>query len=290
MTTTAPQDPLPRHVAQIRPPHGALAIDWGELWDYRELLWFFAKRDIVVRYKQSLLGIGWAVLGPLGYTVVFTILFGTLGKLPTDGLSPAVFYMAGNVMWRYFATALSMSSNSLVGQQALLTKIYVPRLLVPMATVCTPLIDFIVACGALLVVMLYSSTAPAATALFTPLLVLVAMLAALGAGLFFSALNVRYRDVRQLVPFISQFWMYATIIVPFSRLPERWGEWRYLWGLNPLAGVVEGFRWCLAHHKMPPDQGFPWALLSVGVVSACGMVLFGLWAFKRMEHQFADVV
>ena len=316
----------------IQPSRGWMSVDFGEIWRYRELFGFLVWRDIKVKYKQTLLGFAWAIIGPLANTFIFTILFGRLGKLPTDGLPPAVFYMIGLVLWRYFSQSLTMTSNSLVGNQALLTKIYVPRLILPTTPLLTGLVDFLIAFAVLILVMFYFHTIPAVTILLTPFLILITMGTAMGMGLFFAALNVRYRDVRQLVPFLIQLWMYATIIIPFSKLPERWGNWRYLYGLNPMGGAVEAFRWCLAHHKMvsvkvvestipslpdklastqkviveplanqtllltlqerllSPPAPFPWLLVAIGLGSMTLMLLIGLWAFKRMERQFADIV
>ncbi|MCP4249346.1 MAG: ABC transporter permease, partial [bacterium] len=270
--------------------HGWCPVNWAELWDARELLFFLAWRDIKVRYKQTLLGFAWAVLGPLAQAIIFTFIFARVAALPSDGLPPAVFYMAGLVVWGYFATSLAMCANSLVGNQPLLTKIYLPRLIIPLSAVVTGLVDLLIAFGILLVMMLYYQIAPAATVLLLPLLVLMAMGAALGTGLIFAALNVKYRDVRSIAPFLVQLLMYCTLIVPFSQMPERFGLWRYLYGLNPMAGVVEGFRWCLAHHLMDPAAAPPWALLAVGAPVTVLLVVCGLAYFKRVESQFADIV
>lgn len=277
-------------VTVIRPRRGWLALDARELWQYRELFAFLVWRDLKVRYKQTLLGFAWAVIVPLATTLVFTILFGRLGGLPTDGLPQPVFYMAGLVIWRYFSTSVGTASNSLVGNQPLLTKVYFPRLIVPGSTVVTGLMDLLISFGILVLIMLYYDTLPAATSLLLPGLVGIAVGTALGAGLLFSALNVRYRDIHHLVPFLLQLWMYVTVIVPFSRIPESVGPWRYLYGLNPMAGVVEGFRWCLAHHQMPPEAEAPWVLVGIGLFSMAAILLVGLLAFKRMERQFADIV
>lgn len=243
-------DPESLPVTLIKPAKGWMAVDFGELWRYRELFGFFVWRDVKVKYKQTLLGFGWAIIAPLANTVIFTFLFSRVARLPSDGLPAMVFYMSGLVIWRYFQMSFSTCSESLVGNQALLTKIYVPRLAIPFSTLITNLVDFAIAFVILLGIMVYFQTLPAATALLLPLLLLIAMGTALGVGLFFSALNVRYRDVRQLTPFIIQMWMWCTVIIPFSKMPERFGFWKYLYGLNPMAGVVEGFRWCLLHPDM----------------------------------------
>lgn len=274
----------------LRPHKGWLSLNLGELWEYRELLYFLAWRDIKVRYKQTLLGFGWAIISPLMLTVVFTLIFGRLGKLPTDGLPKAVFYMSGLVIWRYFAQALGQTSNSLVGNAGLLTKIYFPRLLIPLGTIVTHLVDFGIAMVMLGVIMAYYGIVPALTTLLLPLLVLMAAATTLGVGLFFAALNVRFRDVRSLLPLIIQLWMYITVIVPFSRIPERFGDWRYLYGLNPMAGVVEGFRWCLLHNASGASMEPPWVLLAVGAPVTLLCLLAGLFYFRRVEGQFADIV
>lgn len=291
MAEATPQE----HVTLIRPPRGWLHIDFAELWKYRELLYFFCWRDLKVRYKQTLLGFAWAILGPVLQTVVFTLIFGKLAELPTDGLPQPVFYMAGLVIWKYFSQSLTMTSNCLVGGAHLLTKIYFPRVLLPISTVLTGLVDFVIAFGAFMILVAYFNVLPAPTAIVLPLFVLITVMTALGVGLFFAALNVKYRDVRTLVPFIVQFWMYASVIFPFSRFAEwmefhGWGAWKYLFGLNPIAGVVEGFRWCLFSHLEGVTVQPPWPLLAWGAPVAVILLLAGLAYFRRVEGQFADIV
>jgi lipopolysaccharide transport system permease protein len=277
-------------IINISPVKGWVPLNIKELWDNRELLYFFVWRDIKVRYKQTLLGVAWTILVPLANTIVFTLLFGKLANLPTDNLPQPVFYMTGLVIWRYFATSLNSTSNSLVGGAGLLTKIYFPRLLLPLSTCVVELVDFTVAFTALTLLMLYFNTLPALTILFIPLLVLITLFTALGTGLFFAALNVKYRDVSSLVPFFIQLWMYCSVIVPFSMLPEKFGALRYLYGINPLAGIIEGFRWCLLHHVPETTIHPPWILISIGSMVALTMLFSGLYYFKRMENQFADIV
>ena len=243
-------EPESMPVTVIKPAKGWMAVDFGELWRYRELFGFFVWRDVKVKYKQTLLGFSWAIIAPLANTIIFTFLFSRVARLPSDGLPPMVFYMTGLVIWRYFQLSFSTCSISLVGNQALLTKIYVPRLSIPISTLITNLVDFTIAFAILLGIMAFFQVLPAATILLLPLLLLIAMGTALGVGLFFAALNVRYRDVKQLAPFIVQMWMWCTVIIPFSKMPERFGIWKYLYGLNPMGGVVEGFRWCLLHPHM----------------------------------------
>lgn len=265
-------------------------LDFAELWQHRELLFFLSWRDLKVRYKQTLLGFAWAIITPLVLTVVFTLFFGRLGKLPTDGLPKPVFYMAGLVIWRYFATALQSIANSLVGNAHLLTKVYFPRLLIPLSLAMTALVELGIAFGMLLILMLYFNTTPALTSLLLPLLVVATMLTALGVGLFFAALNVRFRDVGSVLPLMVQMWMYVTVIIPFSRIPQSLGDWRYLYGLNPVAGVVEGWRWCLMHNVEGGAIPSPWPLLAVGAPVTIVLLLVGLLYFHRVERQFADIV
>ncbi len=277
-------------IINISPIKGWVPLNIKELWDNRELLYFFVWRDIKVRYKQTFLGIAWTVIVPLANTIVFTLLFGKLAKLPTDGLPQPVFYMAGLVIWKYFSATLSSVSNSLTDNTALLTKIYFPRLLLPLSTCILGLLDFIIAFAALILLMLYCQTLPAATIVFIPFFVLIAVGTALGIGLFFAALNVKYRDVKSLVPFFIQLWMYCSVIVPFSMLPKDLGALRYLYGLNPMAGVIEGFRWSLMHHVPGATVQNPFLLIVIGLPVLIGMLIFGLYYFKRVENQFADIV
>ena len=285
-------------VTHIQPSDGWRSLDLRELWDRRELVYFLTWRDIKVRYKQTLFGVLWALAAPLANTVIFVVIFGRVAKMPTDGLPDAVFYLSGLVIWRYFATALSATSNSLVGNQAILTKIYFPRLAIPLSACLTGLIDFAIAFAGLLLVMIYYQVTPGWPLLLLPVLlpVLVAttMAAAMGVGLVFSSLNVKYRDVAQIVPFVAQFWMFCTVIVPFSHVPERFGDFRYAYGLNPMGGIVETFRWCLLQGAMDPATGTPARdiaiLLAIGIPVSVFLLGFGLVYFKRLERMFADIV
>ncbi|MCX7047183.1 MAG: ABC transporter permease [Candidatus Sumerlaeota bacterium] len=282
-------------ITRVRAAKGWAALDWAELWRYRELFGFMVWRDLKVRYKQTALGFAWAIIGPVVNTLIFAFIFGSLAKLSSDGLPPLVFYMIGIVAWRYFSNALTAASGSLVGNQALLTKIYMPRLLIPASTIATSLVDFAIAFILVIVFMLYFHTAPAWTSVFAPLLVVMMMGVALGVGTFFAALNVRFRDVRELVPFLTQIWMYCTIIIPFSEIEricadKNWGAWKYLYGLNPMAGVVEGIRWLLAHHAMKPAPPAPWELIGIGLAVTVALIIAGLYYFRRVEQQFADIV
>jgi len=277
-------------VFQIRAVSRWRLLNLSEMWQHRELLFFLSWRDLKVRYKQTLLGFAWAIITPLLLTVVFTLFFGRLGNLPTDGLPKPVFYMAGLVIWRYFATALQSISNSLVGNAHLLTKVYFPRLLIPLSLAVTALVELVIAFAMLVILMVYFHTPPALTTLLLPVLVLMTMATALGIGLFFAALNVRFRDVRALMPLIAQMWMYITVIIPFSRIPQRFGDWRYLYGLNPMAGIVEGWRWCLMNNAEGMSIPNPWPLIAVGAPVTLVLLLVGLLYFHRVERQFADIV
>jgi lipopolysaccharide transport system permease protein len=254
-----------------------------ELWDYRELLYFLTWRDIKVRYKQTALGATWAIIQPVFMMVVFSLFFGRLAKVPSDGIPYPVFSFCGLLPWQLFAHALSESSNSLVGNQNLITKVYFPRLVVPISAVLGGLVDFAIAFAILLVMMLFYGIVPGWQIITLPGFILLAVMTALAVGFWLSALNVQYRDVRYTINFLIQFWLFATpVAYPSSLIPEKW---RALYGLNPMAGVVEGFRWALLGKSDPPG-----ALLYV----SCGMVLLllvgGLYYFRRMEQQFADIV
>jgi homopolymeric O-antigen transport system permease protein len=277
-------------VTRIRPNRGWLLLGLAELWTYRELLYFFCWRDFKVRYKQTVLGMLWSMLGPVAFTIIFVVIFGRLAKLPTDSLPQPVFYMTGLVVWGYFSKALMATSMSLVSGGSLMTKVYFPRLMVPLSSCVIGLVDFVISFVVLLGLLAYFGIYPPLTSLLLPVLLLQALFTALGFGLLFGALNVRFRDVRSLVPFIVQFWMYASIIIPFSQVPQRWGNWRYLYGLNPLGGIVEGFRWCLTQHLPSSTMDPPWLLLAAGMPVTLLALLTGLLYFRRVERQLADIL
>ena len=267
----------------LRPRSGWEAIGWGELWRYRELLWFLALRDIKVRYKQTALGAAWAILQPLLTMLVFSVVFGRLAHIPSEGIPYPVFAYCALLPWQLFAYALTQSSNSLVTNQRLITKVYFPRLVVPIASLLCGLLDFAVAFPVLLGLMLYYGIVPGVAVAALPLLVLLALLTSLAAGLWLSALNAIYRDVQYALPFLTQFWLFVTpVAYPASLVPERW---RWLFGLNPMAGVVEGFRWALLGRPHPPGP-----LVAVSVVSVLVLLAGGLFYFRRMEREFADLV
>ena len=272
-----------RHRTVIKPSSGWRTLDLREVWAYRELLGMLAWRDVSVRYKQSVAGIGWAIIQPLMTMVIFTIIFGGFAKLPSDGLPYPVFAYCALLPWNYFAQSLSGSSDSLVGSSYLITKVYFPRLILPLSRVSSGLIDFGVAFIILFGMMAWYRISPTAGIFLLPVFMLVAILTALGVGLWFTALNVKYRDVRFIVPFITQFWMFASpVAYSASLVPEKW---RWLYALNPMAGVIEGFRWALLG-KSAPD----FMMMLVSFVAVCAVVITGLFYFRKMEKTFADVV
>jgi lipopolysaccharide transport system permease protein len=285
---TAPASPLPaQHAAptivRIEPPRGWLDLRLGEVWAYRELLYFFVWRDVKVRYKQTVIGVAWVVLQPLLTMGVFTLFFGRLAKLPSDGLAYPVFYFCSLVPWNYFATALQSCTAVVVDNQRVITKVFFPRLVLPLSAVVSGLVDFAIGLVVLGVVLAFYGIRPGLAALWLPVLLLLAVLTALGVGLWMSALNALYRDVKYVVPFLIQFWMFASpVAYPSSLVPQRW---RWLYGLNPMAGVIDGFRWALTGHGQPPG---PLLLASSGMVVA--VVLGGLFFFQRMEGTIADRV
>jgi lipopolysaccharide transport system permease protein len=273
-------DALP--VLRIEPSRGWVALRVKELWEYRELLYFLVWRDIKVRYKQTALGAAWAVLQPVLTMLVFTVFFGRLAKVPSDGIPYPVFVYAALLPWQLFAFALTESANSLVGNQNLIKKVYFPRLVVPLASVLAGLVDFGIAFLVLLALMLYYGIVPSFAILVLPLFLLLAVATALSVGLWLSALNVQFRDVRYTIPFLTQFWMFATpVAYPSSLVPERWRPW---YGLNPMAGVVEGFRWALLGKSKSPGP-----LLWVSGLVVVLLLIGGLAYFRRMESTFADV-
>jgi lipopolysaccharide transport system permease protein len=275
--------PLRGRPLRISPPQGWLDFSLREIWAYRELLYFFVWRDVKVRYKQTAIGAAWAVLQPFLTMVVFSLFFGTLAKIPSHGLPYPVFYYTALLPWTYFATALQNASNIVVDQQRVITKVYFPRLILPTAAVLSGLVDFGIAFLLYIPLQLYYGIAPTRAILLLPVFLLLAVLTALGVGLWLSALNAIYRDVRYVVPFLVQFWMFASpLVYPSSLVPARW---RALYGLNPMAGVIEGFRWALTGQGRPPDLML---LASAGVVVL--ILVCGLIYFNRMESTVADVV
>jgi len=270
-------------VLHIEPSRGWVSLRLAELWEYRELLYFLVWRDIKVRYKQTVLGAAWAVIQPFFTMLVFSLFFGRLAKMPSDGIPYPIFSYSALVPWMFFANALSQSSNSLVGSANLITKVYFPRLTIPIATVLSGVVDFALSFIVLLAMMLYYSVRPTWNILWLPLFLLLALVTALGVGLWLSALNVQFRDVRYVVPFITQFWMFATPIAYPSSLLRK--PWRTLYGLNPMTGVVEAFRWALLGSKTRPGP-----MIAASVLAAVAILIGGAFYFRRMEKNFADVV
>jgi lipopolysaccharide transport system permease protein len=268
---------------RIAPSKGWVPLKLKDLWEYRELLYFLVWRDIKVRYKQTALGATWAIIQPFFTMVVFAIFFGYLAKVPSDGIPYPLFSFAALVPWTFFANGLSQSSNSLVGSGTLITKVYFPRLIIPLASVFSGIIDFLLAFVVLLGMLVYYGLVPTINILWLPLFLLLALTTSLGVGLWLSALNVEYRDVRYIVPFITQFWMLATPIgYPSSLLHQ---PWRTLYGLNPMVGVVEGFRWALLGTNTAPGP-----IIAVSSVAALIILITGAFYFRRMEKTFADLV
>lgn len=270
-------------VIRIEPSKGWVSLKLKELWDYRELLYFLTWRDVKIRYKQTVLGALWAIIQPVFTMLVFTLFFGKLAKVPSDGIPYSVFSYAALVPWTFFASSLTQSSNSLVGSANLIKKVYFPRLAIPISSVMANVVDFALAFAVLLLIMIYHGITPTWNAVFLPLLLLLALVTSLGVGLWLSALNVEYRDVRYVVPFITQFWMFATpIAYPSSLLKE---PWRTIYGLNPMVGVVEGFRWALLGTRTAPGP-----VIAASTAAALFILVTGAFYFRRMEKTFADVV
>jgi lipopolysaccharide transport system permease protein len=284
-SVTAPlgNSPSGSFTVRIEPPHGWFAFHLRELWDYRELLYFFVWRDVKVRYKQTAIGVIWVILQPLLTMLVATLFFGKLAKLPSQGLPYSVFCFAAVVPWSYFSTALTSATNVVVENQRVITKVYFPRLILPFSAVLSGLVDFSIAFVVLLIFTFTHGIRPTFTLLFLPIFLALAILTALGVGLWLSALNALYRDVRYLIPFIVQFWTLASpVYYSSSMVPERY---RWLYGLNPMAGVIDGFRWGLTGHGQGPSGTL---IASAAMV----VVLFvgGLFYFNRMEGSIADRV
>jgi len=266
----------------IEPTRSWLHLNLSDLWHYRDLLFFLTWRDIVVRYKQTLLGAAWAILQPGLSMVLFSILFGRLAKLPSEGIPYPIFTYTALLPWQLFAFSLTNTSNSLIGNQHLISKVYFPRLIIPIASVLPGLVDFGISFLVLIGMMIFYQVPLSARVLTLPLFLLLGLASALGVGLWLAALNVEYRDVRYAVPFLTQFWMYATPVAYSSTLiPEKW---RLIYGLNPLTGVVEGFRWALL------GKGEVGSLVGVSTGIVMVLLLSGLVYFKHMEDTFADVI
>jgi lipopolysaccharide transport system permease protein len=268
---------------RIQPSQGWVSLRLAELWEYRELLYFLIWRDIKVRYKQTALGAGWAIIQPLFTMLIFSLFFGRLAKVPSDGIPYPLFSYTALVPWTFFAQGLAQSSDSLVGSANLIKKIYFPRLAIPIGTVCAGMVDFCLAFAVLLILCLSYGVRLTAHIFWLPLFVLLAFVTALGVGLWLSAFNVKYRDVKYVVPFFTQIWMFATPIAYPSSLLS--GKWRLIYGLNPMAGVVEAFRWALLGAKTAPSM-----MIGISCIAALTILVSGAFYFRRMEKTFADVV
>jgi homopolymeric O-antigen transport system permease protein len=269
-------------VLVIEPSRGWVSLKLKEFWEYRELLYFLVWRDIKVRYKQTVLGAAWAIIQPFFTMVVFSIFFGKFGKIPSEGLPYPIFSYAALLPWSYFAGAVGESSNSLVGSSNLIRKVYFPRLVIPLAGVLAGLVDFAIAFTIFIGMMFYYQVYPTIAIVLLPFFLLLALITALGVGLWLSALNVEYRDVRYIIPFLTQFWLFATpVAYPSTMLPE---SWRTIYGINPMVGVVEGFRWALLGTN-PPGP-----MIAVSAAISVIILISGAFYFRRMERTFADLV
>ena len=280
-TGAIPDDRIPTLRIQASSGWGSLGL--GELWAHRELVYFFIWRDLKVRYKQTALGATWALLQPLATMIVFSLFFGRLAKMPSDGVPYPVFSYAALVPWLFFANGLAQGANSLVGNAHLLTKVYFPRLALPLSSLLAGGADFLVAFVGLVGLMAYFGIALTSRVLFLPAFILLALVTSLGVSLWLAAVNVQFRDVRHTVPFLTQFWMFATpIAYPSSLLLE---PWRTFYGINPMAGVVEGFRWALLGVDSPPGT-----MVAVSAAVAVTLLVTGAYYFRRVERTFADIV
>ena len=282
MTGTRPVQESSLPTLIIRPPRKWVPVDLHELWAYRELIAAFTMRDIKLRYKQTGLGIAWAVLQPLLTMVIFTIFFGGLAHIPSDGVPYPLFVLAALLPWTLFSDGLTRSTTSMVTNSNIMTKVYFPRMIMPLASIISPLVDFAVSFIILLAMMVYYGFVPTINVIFLPLFILLALATSLGVGLWLSALNVKYRDFQYTVPFLIQIWMFASPVVYSSSLvPASLRVW---YGLNPMAGVIEGFRWALLGTGMPSAM----ILVSVGMVIV--LLVSGMFYFRRMEQYYADIV
>lgn len=280
MTQNKSQAPLP--VIRIQPSKGWVSLQLKELWDYRELLYFFTVRDVKVRYKQTVFGAAWAILQPMMTMVVFSLFFGNLAGVPSDGIPYPIFSYAALVPWTFFANSLTMTSNSMVTNSNLIKKVYFPRFVIPIASVGGGLVDFCLAFLILLGMMFYYGITPTFNLLWAPLFLLLSITTSLGVGLWLSAMNVQFRDIRYTVPFLVQFWMFASPVAYASSMLSE--PWKSVYGLNPMAGVIEGFRWSLVGTNQPGS--IIWVSSTVSLL----VLITGALYFRRMEKSFADVV
>jgi lipopolysaccharide transport system permease protein len=270
-------------VLRIEASKGWVPLKMGELWEYRELIYFLTWGNVKIRYKQTVLGAAWAIIQPFLTMLVFSLFFGKLAKVPSDNIPYPIFTFAALVPWTFFSNALRLASNSLIGSAHLITKVYFPRLAIPMATVLSGVVDFAIAFVMLLLMMLYYGITPGDRMIWLPLFFLLALVSSLGTSLWLSALSVEYRDVQHLMPFVLQFWLFATPIAYSSSMLSE--PWRTLYGLNPMVGVVEGFRWSLLGTHTEPGT-----IIIISSVAAAITFISGAFYFRRMERTFADMV
>jgi len=271
------------NITVIRPRKGWWDINWREIIEYWELLYFFVWRDIKVRYKQTVIGAAWAIIQPFMTMVVFSLFFGKMAKISSEGLPYPVFYYSALLPWTYFASSLRKSVEIIVQNQSVIRKVYFPRLILPISSVISPLVDFAIAFPVLIGIMIYYGFGLSIKILMLPLFILLAMLTALSVGIWLCGLNAIYRDVRHAVPFMIQLWMFASpVVYPASIVPEKW---RLLFGLNPMVGVIEGFRWMLVGKGTPPN-----AMLAISALAVLILLITGTMYFRRMESTIVDMV
>jgi lipopolysaccharide transport system permease protein len=270
------------HVTIIEPPGSWRALDLKELWAYRELAWVLTMRDVKVRYKQTVLGFAWAIIQPVMLMVVFSIFFGRLAQMPSDGIPYPIFVYAALLPWSFFQTSVGSSASSVVGSSHLISKVYFPRLIIPLSSIGSALVDFLVAAAILLVLMIYYDVGWTFNLLAVPMLVLGVIFVALGVGTFLAALNVAYRDFRYVIPFLLQFWMFATpVVYPASLVPDRW---QWLLYLNPMAGIIDGFRSAFL------GRAFHVEAIVLSLVVAIAVFMVGIAYFEKVERRFADII
>ena len=271
------------YVKIIRRRRGLIGVDFEELWRYRELFWFLALRDILVKYKQAVIGVAWSILQPLLTMIVFSVIFGGLAKLPSDGAPYPIMILAGLLPWQFFANSMSASSQSIVGKSTIISKIYFPRLIIPTSAVISGLIDFCISFLILIAMMVWYGIAPTANIIYLPFFVALTFIAALAIGLWLSALNVEFRDVFYIVPFLVQTGQYISPVAYSSSIIPA--KWKFLYSLNPMVGVIDGFRWSILGTAMPA-----WTGVAISVVSVLIIFTSGLLYFRKMERTFADVI
>ena len=282
MTTQTPTSP---ETVRIRATSGWTALNLGDLWRYRELIYFLTWRDIKVRYKQTALGVGWAILTPIVQMVVFSVIFGNIAKLDSEGFPYPIFTYVALLPWQLFAKAMSDAGRSLVSNRNMLTKIYFPRLVIPISTLVSGLLDFAIAFLVLIGMMIYYKIPPTPALWTLPLFLLLALTTALGVGLWFSAMNVHYRDIGYILPFLTEVWKYLTPVAYSAQYVT--GAWKFIYALNPMAGVVTGFRWAILGTDLGPDAA---VTLGISTVISILVLISGLYYFRRMERTFADTV